>query len=703
MIWLLPLLVAVGLCAVLVVPLVSHRANLFVSRVALSVFGDYVADESPRKQEQQSAMRAAHTGGTHRVYASRTLLYAGVLGVAGSILGIYVAGAFLMVMQVSVEAMRMVLPSALHFLSNLARIEQLGAGQIFVLLLFFSATVGSLLAFGTYYARWEILNQRAYARGSEIEASLPRTVAFTYALSRSGMSFPAVLETLAENEKVYGEAARELSVAVRDMNTFGTDVLTALQRTSERTPSENMEEFAENLASVLGSGRSISEFLHDQYERYQEEAEAQQEQYLELLSTFAEAYVTVLVAGPLFFITILVVIGLVLQDTLPILRIVVYVGLPLASGAFIVYVDSVTGTYRGSSGSAVEGEQIEEGEFTLPDGGYGPNHGPRDVGDEWLASRERLAEYDRLKQVLRWASRPKELAYSAPEVSFIVTLPAAFLWIATTATPVPTDSVVAAVRRLDSPFVQATIFVLGVYALVYELQKRRTRNVEAAVPDFLDRLASINDAGMTVVASFRRVTGSDLGALTPELERTWRDIQWGADVESALRRLEHRVDSAMVSRSVALIVNAMQASGDIAPVLNIAADEARASRQLRKERRQVMLTYLIVIYISFLVFIGIIAALTVAFIPAVEEASLGAGAGGVPGGVGGVGGGITEGLGDIDVDAYELIFFHATIVQATCSGLIAGQLGEGTVRDGVKHSVILLILSYVSFIFIGLV
>jgi len=41
-----------------------------------------------------------------------------------------------------------------------------------------------------------------------------------------------------------------------------------------------------------------------------------------------------------------------------------------------------------------------------------------------------------------------------------------------------------------------------------------------------------------------------------------------------------------------------------------------------------MLTYLIVIYISFLVFLGIIASLSVSFIPAIEEAAIpGAGAG----------------------------------------------------------------------------
>jgi len=108
------------------------------------------------------------------------------------------------------------------------------------------------------------------------------------------------MDTLAENEDVYGEAATELSVAVRDMNAFGTDALTALQRTARRTPSEDLGDFAENLASVLGTGQSISAFLSDQYDLYQEEAESKQQQYLELLSTFAEAYVTALVAGPLF-------------------------------------------------------------------------------------------------------------------------------------------------------------------------------------------------------------------------------------------------------------------------------------------------------------------------------------------------------------------------------------------------------------------
>jgi flagellar protein FlaJ len=730
-----PLFVAIGLCLALLLPVVDCRADLFLTRIAMSVFGDYVGEDGPRKRRQRDLLRAAHVGGTHRAYASRTLLYAGVLGVAGSVLGVYAAAALLSALDVGEDAIREALPGSLSFLADLARLSTLTLPQLFLLLTVASATIGSALAVGTYYGRWELLSQRAHARAAEVDATLPRTVAFMYALSRSGMAFPRVMDTLAENEAVYGEAATELSVAVRDMNAFGTDALTALQRTARRTPSDDLADFSENLASVLGTGQSISTFLADQYDLYQEEAESKQERYLELLSTFAEAYVTALVAGPLFFITILVVIGLVLADTLPLLRAVVYFGVPLATFGFVVYVDSVTqgvgGTERvdlseavgdgptddGGGGDTAAGAGRSADDATdratsaatggaRSDGGVasGSGAGDRTEGDRWAASRERLRAYDRVRRLRRWATSPVESLVAAPWTSLLATVPLAVLGLLVFVFPVTLGSPTEMVAQIETPLVVATALVLAVYAVVYEVRKRRTRRIESSVPDLLDRLASVNEAGTSVVGSVRRVADSNLEALTADLKRTRRDIDWGADVSTALRRLERRVRSPMTSRAVALVTNAMHASGDVGPVLRIAADEARATWSLRRERRQVMLTYLIVIYISFLVFLGIIASLSVSFIPAVEEAAL-SGAGGaseVPGAPSGSAG-ITGGLGQIDASAYEQLFFHAAAVQAVCSGLVAGQLGEGSVKDGVKHVVVLLALTLLTFAAIGLV
>jgi flagellar protein FlaJ len=716
-------LVLVTLLAIPVALLpVSPRAELLVTRLALPIFGGYVGVSSPRRPEQIRRMRAAFVGRSHRVFQSQTLFVAGVAGIVGSIYGVYVAAAILRSLAVDPEAVAAVLPAQIAPLATLLDVTTFSVVQVFLLLILTSGTLGAGLAAAIYWGRWTILDQRARTRGMAIDATLPRTVAFVYALSRSGMPFQSVLRTLSRNRDVYGEAARELGVAVRDMDAFGTDVLTALKETAERTPSDNLAEFTENLASVLSSGQDVSSFLHEQYQRFQEEVEAQQRQYLDLLSTFAEVYVTVLVAGPLFFITVLVVVGLVIQDTLLVIRLVVYLAIPLATFGFVVYVDSVTegldvisrsGTAEADaeeSGAGIRRRMRDDPEFAddgdaagLADGGTVRGSGRDHDPDGWL----RLAAYDRIGRYRRTLSDPIGLILGQPLYSLLLTVPiglaAAWLSVdgairALVGTGASTPSVMDVVEVVDGPLVGATILALTGIAVAHEVQKRRVRAVEAGIPDFLDRMASINEAGATVVGSLERLSNADLGRLGEEIQRVWRDVEWGATVDEALARMERRTGAPTVSRAVTLIRNAMAASGDISPVLRIAADEANEIQRLQRERRQEMLTYLVVIYISFFVFLGIIVALTVAFIPAIESAgTAGGGLGGIDSGVTGIDPGIVGGIGSVETDAYELLFFHAAAIQGVCSGIAAGQLGEGSVSDGVKHATVLLIVTYAVF------
>jgi len=237
-----------------------------------------------------------------------------------------------------------------------------------------------------------------------------------------------------------------------------------------------------------------------------------------------------------------------------------------------------------------------------PDGGVA---GGSPSADRWAASRERLRAYDRIRTLRRWAASPVESARRA----------------ANGVSPVRSarGRRPARDRLPDHPRTADRDGRTGRdpdrrrdRGRARELRRRLRGPQAPSPPDRVGgsrlsrpRLASVNGAGTSVVGSVRRVADSNLEALTDDLQRTRRDIDWGADVGTALRRLERRVRSPMTSRAVALITNAMRASGDVGPVLRIAADESRATWSLRRERRQVMLTYLIVIYISFLVFLGI--------------------------------------------------------------------------------------------------
>lgn len=687
----LPLVLAAGLVAVVVAASLSDRVDAALTRVALAAFGSHVRSHEDANGRQRRLLQAAHVSTTYHSYAARTLLFAAVAGVVGSILGLYLVWGTLLVLGVPAETVRAVLPGPLSAVAVLFGVPDLPPLTLFGLLLASNATLGVAGGLLTYQFRWWLPEYTADARSRQIDESMERTVAFLYALSRSGMAFPDVMRALADHRRVYGAAAEELDVAARDVRLFGTDVLEALERVAHRTPSDQFEEFAQNLVSVLRSGQSLSTFLEDQYERFKEESRAQQRQFLDLLATMAEAYVTVLVAGPLFLITILVIVGLVNGGTLPFLRTFTYLLIPLATFGFVVFVDSLTESIDLSTGDRAPvpgppgldrprratGDDVEPGRT---DGGHS-------AADQNAA---RLRAYNRFRGVRRTLKDPVRSLVERPVTLLYVTAPIATLFVMVRLWTLFSAGALS-LRTVDDVVVQAVLFLAVTFAVVAEVSRHRVRRIEAAVPDFLDRLASVNEAGATVIESIERVSRSDLGALDEELDRIRRDVAWGSRVETAFERFERRVDAVAITRAVTLVTNAMHASGDLGPVLRIAADQAQAARRLRRERRQELFTYLMVVYLSFFVFLAIVVALSIVFLPSVPTTEQ----------FSGTFGGVLNNLSAADKAAYELVFLHSALVQGVCSGFVAGLMGDGDLAAGAKHATIMLGIAYLVMVIVA--
>ncbi|RKD95660.1 type II secretion system F family protein [Halopiger aswanensis] len=695
----LPLVCAAALCSLAALARVHVGLDRVLTRAAIGLFGGYVAEFKGEHPDRQSALRAAHFATTYREYGAMTMLYATLFAIAGAIVGIYVIWGLLLVLAVDPAAMREALPGALAFLANLGGVPSLSATELFGLFALSCLTIGTLAGFGAYWLRWWYPSYVADGRARRIETSLPSTVAFMYALSRSGMEFPKIVRILARHEDTYGEAAAEFSVAVRNMDTFGMDVITALQTTGRRSPSPKFADFVENLVSVLQSGNSLSTFLETQYRDFQEESESQQESTIELLGTLAEAYVTVLVAGPLFLITILVVIGISVGNTFDPLRALIYLILPLGNLAFIVYLSMVTDTI--TPGGVAEPDSDEDDaavpspvavarEQPRPDGGRNAAR-PTDRGrDREQRNVERVRYYRRLQRLRERVGSPLSTLRERPRLSLVLTVPialAAVLW----RLPVAFADGGFDVTVIDDAVAIGALFVVAVFALCYELHRRRIEAIEGAIPDLLERLASVNDAGMAPVSAIDQVRGSDLGPLGAELDRIWADVQWGADLQTALERFGRRVRTRATSRVVTLVTEAMNASGNLATVLTIAARQAAADRRLKRERKQAMVEYLVVVYIAFFVFLFIITVLAAYLLPNLPTEGIEAAGGG---------GGTIDGLGGLSQTAatqYNTLFYHATLVQGLLSGLIAGQLSTGDVRAGAKHAAAMLALSVLLF------
>ena len=690
--WLLPSLIAVVIIAAYLGAKANSRVDEFLNRIGRVFFGRFVTSN----RERELRIEAAFLETTYRTYVAKTHLFV-VLGVvAGSIAGAYLLAGLLVSLDTIVQTLAglpraMTAPFGIHPGWQ----HEFATTTWWTVVVVGGAVIGVLTGLLAYLFRWQLPESRAEVRQRGIDEGLPRTTAFMYALSRGDMEFPQILQTVAGHGEVYGETANEFAVASREMSLFGRDMITAMRRMTERTPSEQFRVFSENLSSVLQSGQELSSFLDEQYQRFREDAEDRQEEVLEVLETMAEGYVTVLVAGVLFLITILLVFGLTLTDTLGFLQFIVYLVVPLISIGFAVYLQrklDQLGIARRSGGDVLDRMEVSTPvppEPTTathrPDGGFADER-ERD-------NRRMLASYDRVRWLKQLLRSPARRVLARPETLLWVTAPlAVVVFVLRVPTALEGDGV--AVRVLDDLVVQSVLLVLVPYAIGREVHKRRIDRIEASTPDLLERLASLNEAGMSVVEGFNRIRGSDLGVLTPEVDRIWRDMEHGANVDDALVRFGRRVRTTAITRIVVLLTNATRASGEMGPVLRIAADQARAEVNLRRKRRQRMLTYLVIIYVSFVVFLVIIAAINEVLVPSLPDHAP------IP---------ETDGLdqfgaspeaftriGDVDQAAYTLVFFHAALIQAVCAGFIAGQLGEGSLRDGTKHAAIMLAIAYVA-------
>ena len=690
--WLLPSLVAVVIIAAYLGGKVSTRVGEFLNRVGRVLFGRFVTPNRRRELRIESAFIET----TYRTYVAKTYLFV-VLGVvAGTIAGAYVLAGVLANLNTIVQTLAglpqaMTAPFGIHpgwereFASTTWWTVIVGGG----------AVVGVLTGVLAYVFRWKLPEDRAAIRQRSIDEGLPRTTAFMYALSRGDMEFPQILQTVAEHGGVFGETANEFAVASREMSLFGRDMITAMRRMTERTPSEQFRVFSENLSSVLQSGRNLSSFLDEQHRRFREDAEDRQEEVLEVLETIAEGYVTVLVAGVLFLITILLVFGLTLTDTLWFLQLIIYLIVPLISIGFAVYLQrklDQLGIARRRGGDILDRMDISTPVPPEPTtAAHRPDGGLTDTREQ--DNRQMLASYDRVRWLKQTLRSPARRVLARPETLLWVAVPLAVLvFVFRVPTALAGDGV--AVRVLDDLIVQSVLLALVPYAIAREIHKRRIDRIEASTPDLLERLASLNEAGMSVVEGFNRMRGSDLGVLTPEVDRIWRDMQHGANIDDALVRFGRRIRTTAITRIVVLLTNATRASGEMGPVLRIAAEQARAEVSLRRKRRQRMLTYLVIIYVSFVVFLVIIAAINEVLVPSlpdhapIPEADELEQFGPSPD--------VFTRIGDVDQAAYTLVFFHAALIQAVCAGFIAGQLGEGTLRDGAKHAAIMLTIAYVA-------
>lgn len=188
-----------------------------------------------------------------------------------------------------------------------------------------------------YIGYWAIMAtpaSEAKTVGKEMDIKLPYAVNYVAAMASAGVIPQDIFRSLSVQE-IYGRVAEEASWIYKDLHVHGKDIITALRRSIDRSPSVKWQELLQGAITTITSGGDLTAYFRQKASRYQWENRVEQKAFIETMGLMAETYVTAAVAGPLFLLVMVAIIVLMGNGEMSQLHMLVYLLLPVINIGFM--------------------------------------------------------------------------------------------------------------------------------------------------------------------------------------------------------------------------------------------------------------------------------------------------------------------------------------------------------------------------------
>ena len=241
---------------------------------------------------------------------------------------VYLANAYLTAALVGVLSLLPVLGLAILSVAGYTTISR----TLFLILL----PAPLILAAVVYLLALILPDMKAMNRARDIQAKLPYALNYISTMASAGATPETLFASLAD-QPLYGEVAKEAQWITRDVRLLGTDIVGALQRAIDRSPSAKFQDFLQGTVTTLTSGGDIKAYFQGKADQFIYENRQEQRKFLDGLGVLAESFVTVVVAAPLFLIVILSVMtsfGGSAESTLLIGYVLIFFLIPMSQAGF---------------------------------------------------------------------------------------------------------------------------------------------------------------------------------------------------------------------------------------------------------------------------------------------------------------------------------------------------------------------------------
>lgn len=236
----------------------------------------------------------------------------------------------------------------------------------------------------------------------------------------------------------------------------------------------------------------------------------------------------------------------------------------------------------------------------------------------------------------------------------------------------------------DNYLIIAIIITLIPSSIVDFLDRKWKRDVDHNLPKFIRDIADSQKTGMAFTKAIEHSARLDYGALSKELRQTVSLMSWGETYKVAFDEMAKRVNTPLVYRTMALLTEVGHSGGNLGDILESIYLHTKEVQDMQNDRRRQMSTYLMVIYAAFGVYLFVVIILFLTFFAQIQSIA----EEGTPFG------------GNINPIVYYGWFFHMSVIESVFAGFIIGKMGDGSISAGLKHVLVLLIISITVFIFV---
>jgi flagellar protein FlaJ len=233
----------------------------------------------------------------------------------------------------------------------------------------------------------------------------------------------------------------------------------------------------------------------------------------------------------------------------------------------------------------------------------------------------------------------------------------------------------------DEYILLAMVIAVFPSAVLDYVDYRWKKSIDEHLPDLFRSIVQARESGIALPQAIEDASKRRYGALSVELKKMAAQMSWGMSFEEALQSFSKRVDTRLTRQAVPLIMEASRSGGRIERIFEPLGRFVESTLTAEKERRAQTRPYIAIVYVAFFVFLFTVIMLFKTFFIQMGELSV-----------------LKFAL--LSPEETRRLFFHMSFLQALFGGLVAGKMGEGTMSAGLKHSVVLLVVGYLSFKFL---